>query len=737
MSLASCKGLLPVVRIVYPSVHLYGRTVNFRAGALNMTKEHQDFSYLNDDDDPIQGFIDRGAEPTQSIDLKGLVAELDTLGEELRTDDLEATPFGKLMEAVPIPVLLLDGERRITFLNQAVGKISPKCDSLKGKECASLFPDPKIGKHVDSLIKTVYFNRQMQVIESVVQIGDSRIWGRVHLQPLRWGSDTSVLALIENLTLEKTQLSLQKKLRKELEKRVEERTKDLGNINERLQQEIGERKRAESELIKHRQNLEHLVVERTRELNSTIARMKQEVKERKKAESSLRSSEQRLQLAFHANPGAVSIMSLNDGRYLDVNASFCKFSGYSAEEVIGRTDDELKYWSHEGLRESMIQTLKESGSVSGFETVFRSKSGKMLVGSLSAEVIDLDGQPHILCVVMDITDQKRAERDQSLFAAAIDRIDESVLISDTRGFIKFANSAFETASGYSREELRAQNISLIRSPENDPNTLSDLNNLTKEGKPWQGRLINRAKDGSKYEVEATVLPVFGKSSRSMNFVIVERSADSGTPREKLVVQATKKQDTSTAASLTLELNNVLAAQTGYAYLAGEKLEPQAPARQDLERLIKMGDRASDLINRLLVLNATAEEECRRDPLARGTERILLLESEEDLSAFGQRILESAGYSVTALTNSSEAISTFQSNPAGFDLVISAFTMPSTSGLELAEALRKIREDVRVLLCAGPCEPLNLSEVKQSCIRDLVFKPFSPIVLCNAVRRALK
>ncbi len=695
-------------------------------------KDFQDVGYL-DEDDVSQGFIDRGAQPTQSIDLKGLVAELDTLGENLRTDDLEETPFGKLMEAVPIPVLLLDGKCIITFLNQAVGKINSKYELLKGKECASLFPDPRVAKHINSLIKTVFFDRQIQVLESVLQIADSKIWGRVHLQPLRWGQDTSVLVLIEDLTLEKTQLALQKKMRKELEKRVEERTRDLAKTNERLQQEIGERKRAESELIKQGHNLEQLVVERTRELNATIARIKQEIKERKKAENSLRSSENRLQLAFHANPGAVSIVSLNDGKYLDVNASFCKFAGYTPEEVIGRTDDELNYWAHMGLRDLMIQALKDTGSVSDFEAVFRSKSGKMRVGSLSAEVIEVDGQPYTLSVVMDITEQKRAERDQNLFLAAIDKVDESVLICDSKGFIKFANSAFEAASGYSRADLRGQDIRMIRSPENNQGALKYMQSSTKNGSPWQGQLMNRNKDGSLYKVEATILPVSGKSSRSLNFVTVERNAKHYRQDRTL----SHAKDIATAsANLALEFNDILAASMGYAYLAREKLDPDDPGRQDLDCLIGIGDRTADLMKRMLAFSGMSSEEYSSEPLMRGTERILFVDDEDQVVAVGQRILESAGYEVTGMTDVSEAIAAFQANPAGFDLVISDLSMPSMSGLEFTEELASVHPDVRVLICASYCEPSTLFRMGNHCIRDVVLKPVHPNILCKAVRRAL-
>lgn len=867
----------------------------------------QDIDYLDDDTDS-QGFIDRGVQPTQSIDLKGLMAELDTLGETL-SPDLEETPFGKLMEAVPIPVLLLDEGRRITFLNEAVGKISVKYRELKGKECASIFPDGKVGQQVESLVKTVCFNRQIQIIEAIIKIGDSKIWGRVHLQPLRWGSDTSVLMLIEDLTLEKSQLVLQKKMRKELEKRVEDRTADLARINERLQQEVGERKRAEAELITHRNDLEQLVVGRTRELNATIARMKQEVKERKKAESSLRASESRLQLAFNANPGAVSMVSLSDGKYLDVNATFCRFSGYAHDEIIGRTDDELKYWAHSGLRETMIQTLKETGKVNDFEAVFRTKSGKMKVGSLSAEIIELDKQPYILSVVMDITEQKRAERDHNLFAAAIDQVGESVLISDARGFMKYANSAFEAASGYSREEIRGQNIGIIRSTENDQNVLAQLNLSLKEGKPWQGRLVNRRRNGSYYEVETSVIPVSGKSSRAMNFVIVERDARSGASLDGQLGQAMKMQSIATmAAGIANELNDILAASMGYAFLAREKLEPDSPGRHDLDRLIKIGDRTADLAMRLLTFGGMVEEdrhlvdlhpvvhealgilrhslpstveikchidsqaglvlaspsqmhrlimnlcanaveamqgsggtltvdvgrdvldagspalrladvrpgayvkltirdtgqgmtddvterifepyfttkqgskasgmglalvygivrgcnggitvesqpgrgstftvylpECqsgespavhRPEPLMRGTERILLVDDEEDSMTAQRRILESAGYHVTATTDPSEAIAAFRASSDGFDLVISDLAMPGMSGLELSAALMQVRPEARIVICAAFCEPFTVSKIRGSGIKDLLMKPVQPSVLCKAVRRAL-
>jgi PAS domain-containing protein len=65
---------------------------------------------------------------------------------------------------------------------------------------------------------------------------------------------------------------------------------------------------------------------------------------RKRAMIELRASEERFSKAFHRNPQPMSITTVAEGRYLDVNDSFLVMSGYSREEVIGRTSLELRVW---------------------------------------------------------------------------------------------------------------------------------------------------------------------------------------------------------------------------------------------------------------------------------------------------------------------------------------------------------------------------------------------------------
>ncbi len=83
-----------------------------------------DFDYMDEQDDAA-GFIDRGLHPTETIDLQAMMGELDSLSEAAVPDLFHNTSFGKLMEALPIPALFIDGSRVIVFANQACEKISP------------------------------------------------------------------------------------------------------------------------------------------------------------------------------------------------------------------------------------------------------------------------------------------------------------------------------------------------------------------------------------------------------------------------------------------------------------------------------------------------------------------------------------------------------------------------------------------------------------------------------------
>jgi PAS domain S-box-containing protein len=126
-------------------------------------------------------------------------------------------------------------------------------------------------------------------------------------------------------------------------------------------------------------------------------------------ERALRASQERFLKAFKANPDAMSIRRLGDGRYVEVNDSFLRMTGYSRADIIGRDVGSLKIMVDRQDIGKIAAMLEERGTVDKFEFRFRTKAGEVRAGLLSAEVIELEGEPHSLTVTSDITERKRVE----------------------------------------------------------------------------------------------------------------------------------------------------------------------------------------------------------------------------------------------------------------------------------------------------------------------------------------
>jgi PAS domain S-box-containing protein len=141
-----------------------------------------------------------------------------------------------------------------------------------------------------------------------------------------------------------------------------------------------------------------------------------DITDRKHSEAALRRSEAKFARAFQASPNPLTISTLEDGRFLEVNAKFLEVSGYRPQEVIGHTAGDLQLWGNAGDRAEVIRTLLTEGRVRNRESQFRVKSGEIRIGLFSAEIIEIGDEQCMLGMVVDITDRIRA--DQQLQAAA-------------------------------------------------------------------------------------------------------------------------------------------------------------------------------------------------------------------------------------------------------------------------------------------------------------------------------
>ena len=134
-----------------------------------------------------------------------------------------------------------------------------------------------------------------------------------------------------------------------------------------------------------------------------------DVTEKKRAEKELRESEEKFSRAFQNSPDAVAIAKAVDGTLIDVNEAFIRMSGYSREEVIGRTAIELGLWSNPEDRDRYVAALKEKGRILGFEASFKTKLGEIRTCLVSGEFIVVQDKQCMLGVIHDITERKQTE----------------------------------------------------------------------------------------------------------------------------------------------------------------------------------------------------------------------------------------------------------------------------------------------------------------------------------------
>jgi two-component system, sporulation sensor kinase A len=132
--------------------------------------------------------------------------------------------------------------------------------------------------------------------------------------------------------------------------------------------------------------------------------------ERQQADDALRVSETKFATAFRSSPDAITISSLDDGCYVEVNESCLQMLGYHREEMLGRSTLELGIWANPLDRETIQQQLQSQGTVTNREIELRRKSGEIFPALFSAEVIQLEDEPCILSVAADITLLKQAEK---------------------------------------------------------------------------------------------------------------------------------------------------------------------------------------------------------------------------------------------------------------------------------------------------------------------------------------
>ncbi|OGO01989.1 MAG: hypothetical protein A2Y90_01145 [Chloroflexi bacterium RBG_13_52_12] len=180
--------------------------------------------------------------------------------------------------------------------------------------------------------------------------------------------------------------------------------------------------------------------------------------ESKQAGAELKQSEEKFYKAFLSSPDMIIITSISDGKYVEANESFASTTGYSRKELIGHTVDEFNMFANPAEQERMTRLIQERGSIRNEEFTFRVRSGEIRQWLCSAEIINIDGEPCMIAVAVDITELKKMEaalrESEEKFSKAFSSSPNAVcLVSVEESTFLEINESFTRFTGYSKEEI--------------------------------------------------------------------------------------------------------------------------------------------------------------------------------------------------------------------------------------------------------------------------------------------
>ena len=247
-----------------------------------------------------------------------------------------------------------------------------------------------------------------------------------------------------------------------------------------------------------------------------------DITERKRAVDELRLSEERFAKSFRANPQPMSLTTISNGLYLDVNDSFVAMSGYTREEVIGHTSLELQIWETSEHRAKFIQQLKDSGSLVNIETKFRTKSGSMRVLLLSAEKLEIAGQACLLMASSDVTErvaaQKALQESEQRFRNMADSAPVMIWISDEDKGYTYFNKQWLDFTGRSVEQELGFGWAASVHPEDYDRCIEIYVHSFDERKPFEMEYRLRRKDGEYRWILDTGTPRFSSDQVFLGYI---------------------------------------------------------------------------------------------------------------------------------------------------------------------------------------------------------------------------
>ncbi len=304
-----------------------------------------------------------------------------------------------------------------------------------------------------------------------------------------------------------------------------------------------------------------------------------------------------------------------DGRISYVNkAVIALFDGVNSEDFLGKKVFDFIHPDFLEFITTYFENLArgQSNETATIKIITPSGVAKDVV--INSTPFIFSGRSSMISILRDVTDELKQEATQRRLVTAIEQANESVVITNQVGVVEYVNPAFTRTSGYSGEEIMGRNPRLLKSGKHDTRFYRNLWDTISGGRVWQGRLINRRKNGELYTEMATISPVRDVTGKITHYVAVKRDISHQVELETKLRQAQKMEAIGTlAGGIAHDFNNILGAIIGFTDVALLQSDPVSNLHESLLHIRKGGKRAADLVQQILTFSRQSSAE--KKPIA--------------------------------------------------------------------------------------------------------------------------